>query len=232
VIRNLRKLEGILASSHKLEDIRSEAYFSHINPSQFENMKRRQQNKRFLKDLKYFSAKFAYKTGWSSLFDGEEIGKGFQEYLRQMPSTMNPIHFSIIFDKLQTPLETLQELGNMLPLLTNLRFLFIELNMIKLTQLEMMVLAKGFADCKQIEHLTFKYLDKTNILMVDLLQFIVIMAKYSIFPKFDLFFRKISVSEWQTQEAQRQLGDIKNIRYVLSKQSIHVQKIYPIEDSL
>jgi len=227
VVRNLYKLEGIIASSHKLEEMRSEAYFSHINSSQFEKIKRKEPRKGFFKDLKYFSAKFAYKTGWSSLFDGEEIGKGFQQYIRQMPSTMNPTHFCIIFDKLQTPLGTLQELVKMLPLLTNLRFLFIELNLIKLTQFEMMVLAKGFVDCKQIEHLTFKHLDNMNISMIDLMQFIVIIAKYSGFPKFDFFFRKIFVPEWQTQEAKRQLDDIENIKYVLSKQSLHIQKIPP-----
>jgi len=74
--------------------------------------------------------------------------------------------------------------------------------------------------------------------VIDLMQFIIIMAKFSPFPKFDLFFRKyflgmvlfikfssrISVSEWQTPEIEKKLGELENIKYVLTKQSIHIKK--------
>lgn len=126
---------------------------------------------------------------------------------------------------MQAPQGVLQGIANALPLLTNLRFVFIELNKIKLTQFEMMILAKGFVDCKQIEHLTFKYLDNLNISAIDLLQFIIVLAKYTTFPRFDLFFRKLSIAEWQAPSVKNQLDDLENIRYVLTKQSIHIQKV-------
>jgi len=120
--------------------------------------------------------------------------------------------------------DVIDALAKMLTQLTNLKFVFIELNNIKLSEFEMMILAKGFTDCKQIEHLTFKYMDNTVISMLDLMNFILIMAKYSPFPKLDLFFRKLSSPEWQSPEAKKKLDELGNIKYSLTKQSIHIQK--------
>jgi len=99
-----------------------------------------------------------------------------------------------------------------------------------LGQLELLTFAKGFVDCKQIEHLAFKYIDKAPLTIIDLMQFITIMAKFVIFPKFDLFFRKIFYPEWQALEARRRLDELgSNMKYVLTKQSLHIQKVLPIE---
>jgi len=233
VMKNIVKMEGMFANSHKIEKINSAVYFNHLNPSQWENLKRKEPRKTFLTHLKSVSIKFAFKTGWSSLYDGNEVMNGFQIYLQEIPQIMNPIHFSLTLDKMQAPLGVLQGIANALPLLTNLRFVCIELNKIKLTQFEMMILAKGFVECKQIEHLTFKYFDNINISTMDLLQFIIVLAKYPTFPRLDLFFRKLAILEWQAPAVKKQLDDIENITYVLTKQSIHVQKMMrPIEDTI
>lgn len=98
--------------SKKIEKINSQIYFNHINPSQFENFKRKEPRKVLSKDLKSVSIKFAFKTGWylfgsfgsklyirSDLFDGNEIINGFQVHFRELPKIMNPMYLSLTFDK-------------------------------------------------------------------------------------------------------------------------------------
>jgi len=229
VTKNISNMQGLFRNSAKIEKLKSHVYFYHIEPSPFDHFKRKPKRKRFFKNLKSFSMKFAFKTAWASYYDGTDPGQGFHNFFRAIPFIANPVHFSLTSLKMQMPLEVLKALGEMLPLLTNLRFVFLELNNIKLSEFELMVLAKGFVDCKQIQHLTFKYMDNVPLPAVDLLQFIVIMSKFSVFPKFDLFFRKLSCPEWQTPHVKQKLGELGNIKYVLTKQSIHIQKIEAIE---
>jgi len=154
--------------------------------------------------------------------------KGFQVVFQRFPSLINPISFSLTFDKMQLNSDVIDTIANMLPQFKDLRFVYIELNNIQLSEFELMTLAKGFVACKQIEHLTFKYLENAAIPMMDIIQLIIIMAKYSTFPKFDLFFRRLSYQEWQTPEVKNKLDALENIQYTLTKQSIHIQKIQSI----
>jgi len=179
----------------------------------------------FFKNLKSVSMKFAFKTGWASYFDGVELGYGYQVLLQLLPNIANPTLLSLTFDKIQMPLNVLEELAKMLPQLTNLQFILLEFNNIKLTEFDLMVLAKGFINCRKIQHFTFKYIDNVVIPMTDLVQFITIMAKYSAFPKLDLFFRKILPVEWEKPEVKRKLDDLGNSKYIITKQSIHIEKI-------
>jgi len=57
------------------------------------------------------------------------------------------------------------------------------------------------------------------------------MAKFSAFPKFDLFFIKLDYSEWQVPDIKRKLDDLKDINYTLTRQSLHIQKIPSIIQS-
>jgi len=141
-----------------------------------------------------------------------------------MPYWANPNHLSLTFDKSCITLNTIKAISCVLPKLSNLKSVFLEFNNVKLAEFELLMLAKGFVDCKQIEYLTFKYLDKFPIPIMDIWQFLTILAKDSVFPKFDFLFRKLFYSEWQTLEAKRKLAELGNVNCVLTKQSIHVQK--------
>lgn len=65
----------------------------------------------------------------------------------------------------------------------------------------------------------------------DIIQFIIVMATYSTFPKLDLFFRKIMSAEWESREATNTLQKLKNVKYILTKESLHIQKTLPLEDN-
>jgi len=224
VDQNLEKLRGMFVHSKQIEKIKFNVYFCHIEPSPLEYFHKKKKSV-FFKNLKSVSMKFAFKTGWASYFDGVELGYGYQFLLQLLPSIANPMNLSLTFDKINMPLNVLEELAKVLPQLTNLQFVFIELNNIKLSEFDLMVLAQGFLSCKNLQHFTFKYLDNMTIPATDVLQFIIMMAKYSDFPKLDLFFRKLSCSEWETPEVRKKLDDLSNIEYVLTKQSIHIEKI-------
>lgn len=224
------------SSSSKLEKIKHFVYFSHTQPavlgSSPKDVAGRQRKPKFFPNLKSMSLKFAFKTGWASYFDGNELGLGLQAYFQRMPKLANPIHLSLEFDKIQVHANVLKELSHVLPQLSNLRFFNIELNSIKLAEFELIILAKGFVDSKQIEHITFKFLDNVTIPMSDIFSFILIMAQHSSCPRFDLFFRKLFYQEWQTPEANRKLEELQNIKgvsYVLTKRSIHIQKVQLVE---
>jgi len=149
----------------------------------------------------------------------------FHRFFQTLPTFANPVHLSFRFINSQITMNLLKEMIKILPLLTNLRYFFIELGNIKLTESDMLLLAKGLLDCKQIEHLTFKYLDNVMVSIIDILKFIMVMAKYSSFPKLDLFFRKLFHQEWQDLETRKKLDDLENINYSLTKQSIHLWKM-------
>jgi len=241
-IKDLSHIRGMFKNSYNIERWRLHMYFPQTKPGpeqtdeNRDKIERKNENKqgnqrtRFAKNLKSFDIKFAFKSGWVSYFDGVDIGQGFQIFLRGLPNISNPVNFYLTFDKLQMPLDVMKEYANVLTKLPNLRFVYLELSNTKMAELEFLTLVKGFVDCKQIEHVTFKYLDKAIIPFADLLPFITILSKFSVFPKFDLFFRKIYFQEWQAPESRRKLDELKNIKYVLTKQSIHIQKILPIEE--
>lgn len=215
-------------SFREIEEIKFHVCFSHSEPSSTapaeDNKRKKEKKGKISKTLKSLSFKFSFKTGWESYFDGTNPVQGFHGFLQTMPSWTNPIHLSFTFDKTCASLDTIKAFAHVLPQLTNLRFLFLEFNSIKLSDFELLILSKGFVDCKQIEHLIFKYLDKFPIAMMDIWQFISILANSSVFPKFDLFFRKLFYSEWQTPEAKNKLAELENVSCILTKQSLHVQK--------
>jgi hypothetical protein len=226
--QDLQTLGSKFQNSHKVEKVSLYVDFSHEKDSPVEDVLRESKGKsrsRAVTPLKSMSFKFGFKTGWASYFDGVGLGQGFNMFVKAMPYFPSPIHFSLRFDKLPMSSEFFQTFAEVMPQLSNLRHLFLELNRIKLAEYELLTLAKGFVDCKQLEHLTFKYLDNAILPMADILKFIVILAKYSAFPKFDLLFRKLLNPQWQTPEAKRELDSLENIKYVLTKQSIHVQKL-------
>jgi len=68
------------------------------------------------------------------------------------------------------------------------------------------------------------FLSNQVIPMLDIFQFIILMAKHAPFPKFDFFFRKLFYPEWHLPENRRRLDELENIDYSLTKQSIHVWK--------
>jgi len=239
ILLNLHKIREISRRSLNLEKTRLYVYFSHLKPSSMEtslsvpsaDVTKVKSKPQFLKNLKSISLKFVSKIAWSSFFDGVSLGESLHNYIRGLPVFTNPIHFSLTLDKTSVSSGLLDALTSSLPKLSNLKIVFLEINNVKLSQFEMMTLAKGFVDCKQIEHLTFKYMDNTILPMVDLLQFIIILAKHVVFPKLDLFFRKIFYPEWQTPETRRELENLENVKYTLTKQSIHIQKFLPIVES-
>jgi len=225
--KNVHRIRGLFHSSLKLKEIKSHVYLYDNEPARPGEVERNMPFKRFFKNVKALSLKYSFRTDWASYFDGADHMKGFQTVFRRFPALTNPIYFSLTFDKMQIHSDVIDAVAEMLPQFTNLKFIVIELNNIKLSELELMTLAKGFVSCKQIEHLTFKYLENVTIFMMDIIQFIMLIAKYSAFPKFDLFFRKLLYQEWQTTEVKNKLDDLRNIQYTLTKQSIHIQKIRP-----
>ncbi len=85
---------------------------------------------------------------------------------------------------------------------------------------------------------------KSVIPMTDVFQFILILVKYAKFPKFDIFFRKYRIygglnkiimlfriipDEWDSPEITSQLDNFENIKYAMTKQSIHIQKFKNLE---
>jgi len=146
-----------------------------------------------------------------------------------MPQIMNPIHLSLSFDKFPLNSLIINEIAGMFPEMTNLRFLSLEITKTRIREFELLIFAQGFLRCKNLEHLTFKYLDNVPLPLPDLIQFIIVMATYSTFRKMDLYFRKIVYSEWESEETVNTLQKLNNIEYVLTKQSIHIHKTLPLD---
>jgi len=192
-------------------------------------IKKMQQPKK-MKNLKSMTMKLGFKTGWSSYFDGVGTEQIFASWIRSFSAVANPIHLSFTFDKFQMSHNTLNALATVLPKFTNLRVFFLEILNMKLREFDMMVLAQGMVQCKQMEHLTLKYIDNQVIPMLDVFQFLVLMSKHAPFPKFDFFFRKLFYPEWHSPETRHKLDELENIQYVLTKQSIHVSKIQLINE--
>jgi len=207
-----------------LENVCFNLQSSDVVSQKLENQNYKEPKLTKFRNMKSFRFKFSFRSVWSSYFDGMGSEQGFATFLKAIPTHLNPTYLSFTFEKLPIASTALVEISNMLSKATNLRFFFLELQNIKLGEFEIMLLANGFIKCKQVEHLTFKYLENVPIPLQEIFQFIFVMAKYSHFPKLDLFFRKLFYSEWQTPETNHKLENLENVAYALTKQSLHIQR--------
>jgi len=184
-----------------------------------------------LQKIKSFSLKFSFKTSWIPSFGTEFDKANGPTFWKIIPKIMNPIHLSLSFDKFPLPSIVINDIAGMLPEMTNLRFLSLEITKTRIREFELLMFAQGFLKCKNLEHLTFKYLDNVPLPLSDLVQFITVMAAYSKSPKMDLYFRKIVYAEWDLRETKSMLQKWNNIEYVLTKQSIHFYKTLHLDIS-
>jgi len=97
--KSFNQLSGIFHNAIHIEEAKSSVYLSHKETPPPESLKNNFPFKRFFKNIKSFSLKYTFKTDWSSYFDGTDPIKGFQVFLQKIPSFLNPVHFSITFDK-------------------------------------------------------------------------------------------------------------------------------------
>jgi len=230
---NFRNFGGVFERLQKLENIMYHVQANHVpvpstGPKEEAKLNRVSKPKNIMK-LKSLTLKFSLKIRWTSYFDGNVNTHVFPTFLTAF-ATANPIRLSLIFDKFKLSTSTINKLTHIFVHCTNLRFLHVEMANMKLGEFETMLFAKGFSQCHQIEHLTFKYIDNQVIPMQDIFKFIEIMAKHTPFPRFDLFFRKLFYPEWHSPEVRCQLHELGNIKYSLTKQSIHISKIQPIDE--
>ena len=112
-----------------------------------------------------------------------------------------------------------------------------------------MILAEGLTHCRNIEHFTFKFIEqpthflkiltwnrRTPISFEYVCQFVKIIAELGSFSSFDLFFRRyfgrvfwtdIYRLEYSYQGRlmiENILSRIRNVEYVLTKESLHIYK--------
>jgi len=227
-----KDFQGFRSLFHKVPKLEKLSY--HIQSQKvFVN---RADNAKFLRlnndlhRIKSFSLKFSFKTGWIPSFGTEFDSTNAPTLWKILPQIMNPIHFSLSFNKFPLPSVIISDMAGMFSQMTKLRFIHLEITRTRLREYELLIFAQGFLKCQNLEHLTFKYLDNEPLPLPDLIQFITIMATYSTFPKLDLYFRKIFPTEWESRETVNTLQKLKNTEYVLTKQSIHVYKALPLSN--
>jgi len=96
-----------------------------------------------------------------------------------------------------------EELAKVLPTLANLRTLVLEFTDCRLGELELMILAEGFLNCKQITHLTFKFTKRSLISLEAIGQFVKFIAELSFLSSFELFFGKLKCPPEQRYELKQ-----------------------------
>lgn len=95
---NYRNFGGTFERLRKLENIVYHVHAAHVPApvtKELQRIKGTIQNK----NLKSMTVKLAFKTGWSSYFDGVGTDQIFPTWFRSFSAVANPIHLSFIFDK-------------------------------------------------------------------------------------------------------------------------------------
>jgi len=213
---NFKHLACSFAKLGKLDDLTYHVQTVYTPRNVFEDHKHKIP---CFKNAKKLQFKTSAKTGWTSMTDGS--GEFFPSFIRSFPKGINPVELTQIYDSFPISTEAVEEMTKMVPMLGNLRSYHLEISNSQFSELELMLFAEGFANCKQLKKLYFKSNERMQVSIECLYEFIKIIADLAFLENFDLFFRKLKYPEFERLALKDILSQLDNVDCVLTKESLH-----------
>jgi len=175
-----------------------------------------------IKKVKRLLINSSAKTAWASMTDGS--GQFLPALFKYFIGQANLEHYVHLLDNSEVPTEAVEELAKVLPNMSTLRTLFLEFANCRLGELELMILAEGFMNCKQIRDFTFKFTERSPLSLEVIGQFVKLISDLSFLSSFELFFGKLKYSSEEEFVLRSILSEATNVEYVLTKHSLHAYK--------
>jgi len=175
-----------------------------------------------IKKVKRLLVNSSAKTAWASMTDGS--GQFLPALFKYFIGQANLEHYVHLLDNYEVPTEAVEELAKLLPNMPTLRTLFLEFTNCRLGELELMILAEGFMNCKQVQDFTFKFTERSPISLEVIGQFVRLISEREFFSSFELFFGKLRYSPEEEFELKSILSEAANVEYILTKNSLHAYK--------
>jgi len=173
--------------------------------------------------VKSFNFTTAAKTGWTSMTGGQ--GEFLPRYIRSFGEAINPQKFVYTLYKFPVSIEALQALSEIIPKFTNAKQVSITLESCKLSEVEIFAAVEGIMSSPQIEQLTFKVIEYSQLDPEFIIEMISCLFSLSFLKRCDLFFRKLKYSKQECTKLENRISNLPEIEYNLIKESLHVYKL-------
>jgi len=173
--------------------------------------------------LKAFYLKNGNKTGWTAMCD--EKDDLLPLLLQSFGDAFVELHtWILVFHKMPISIESVHMLSSILPKMKELSKFTLELSNCKFSEMDLMLLVEGLKRSYQFKQFTFKLIEHSTLNVNYLLEFVRCITQLESLEQYDLFFRKLRYSEAELQELSDSLLMIKDLDFVITKESLHIYK--------
>jgi len=180
--------------------------------------------KKSIKNLhtKKASVSFGISTGWFSI--SSEFEETTVQFIKSFGLPHFLSHISFKFEGAPLTFEILEALIHVIPGVPLLKFFSLEFLNSRVSETEMMILTQALPRMSHVQQLELKVIQYPNISDGCIYYMVNALSKLKNFTKFDLYFRRLSVTEDVLQELENKLLELEDVKCSRFRESLYIYK--------
>jgi len=170
---------------------------------------------------------FGIPTGWCSM--STEPDENAMQTLKTLAWHEELKSLKLQFTGNPAVLETVQILAETVPKMQSLKRFSLELLNSRVTESEMFAMIQMIPNITQIEEFTFKVIQYPNVEIECIMCLISRLSMYKNFKKINLYFRRLSVDDYEMKEFVKRIQSLADMSCMPGKSTLYIYKEVGVE---